>query len=590
MPPHSNSSIKPSTTRGLVTRGGIDAVKAGAEATRKELEAVIRVEKKAADDARAMVEDMKKQLEALVAQLEAAQAEIRAMRLEATRANRDVQPEVPMGDESTDQPSGTASELVYLCGSIFDIGSTADIGRLWPNGQVLTYRFIDGHPNQHAKVAEVISKWSHFANITFKLLDEETTPPSAVIVISFKSEWGCWGFVGTNALTAAGSPFTMALGGVSESPNITQRDRAFILHQFGHALGLVHEHLSPSETDAVALKEGLISKFYSSRNPDASVGKYIDTCINASVTNYAAPDLSSVMVYAIPGEFNEGNFTVEPNATFSPLDKAFMVINYPRPQTHDEEPEWTLRHALVIAGVDEDTSRLIIEEQDVTKRRFYFARYISSARQRNSAALVDPAPQSVLDLMLPAVQDALRGLFESIDTHPETQDIRGDYELAQKLDVVLDRLAGHQIVREVVQRALPPPSSSDLDSSKSLEIDEDFINRLLEIVVTIYDAANPRVSALTTSQDDVKTRQVDAVTALCNELVRYPMFQNAMEQAIGKDVSPASEYTTPMLSSKLRLAAANLGDDAEALDVSGIVAQLSTRPAILGAVRRALVG
>lgn len=88
----------------------------------------------------------------------------------------------------------------------------------------------------------------------------------------------------------------MALGAVSDSLTTTHGERAVILHQFGHALGLVHEHMCPSETDAVALKQDLISEHYSSRYDGASIEGHFDVYANESVTNYDVPDLSSVMV------------------------------------------------------------------------------------------------------------------------------------------------------------------------------------------------------------------------------------------------------------------------------------------------------
>lgn len=88
----------------------------------------------------------------------------------------------------------------------------------------------------------------------------------------------------------------MALGALSDSASTTKIDRALILHQFGHALGLVHEHMCPSETDMVALNQDLIVEYYNSLDNKASIAKHLDIYANESVTNYAAPDMSSVMV------------------------------------------------------------------------------------------------------------------------------------------------------------------------------------------------------------------------------------------------------------------------------------------------------
>jgi len=38
----------------------------------------------------------------------------------------------------------------------------------------------------------------------------------------------------------------MNLGPVEDGPELKNPDRAYILHEFGHALGFLHEHQSPT--------------------------------------------------------------------------------------------------------------------------------------------------------------------------------------------------------------------------------------------------------------------------------------------------------------------------------------------------------
>ncbi len=49
---------------------------------------------------------------------------------------------------------------------------------------------------------------------------------------------GSWSYLGTDATSIPLESFTMNLGFV---------DRPTILHEFGHSLGLIHEHQSPFE-------------------------------------------------------------------------------------------------------------------------------------------------------------------------------------------------------------------------------------------------------------------------------------------------------------------------------------------------------
>ena len=63
------------------------------------------------------------------------------------------------------------------------------------------------------------------------------------------------------------------------------------------------------------------------------------------------------------------------NSALTDLDKAYMVINYPRTQPHPDAPEWTLAHALDVAGVDPRTKQRILNlhaQGDITTLRTTF--------------------------------------------------------------------------------------------------------------------------------------------------------------------------------------------------------------------------
>lgn len=89
----------------------------------------------------------------------------------------------------------------------------------------------------------------------------------------------------------------------------------------------------------------------------------------------------------MPAEMNLERQEVPPNTTLSDMDKAYMVINYPRATPHADAPEWTVAHALKVLGVDEPTSQKILglctREGSIpaTEIRKEFARYQLSQRK-----------------------------------------------------------------------------------------------------------------------------------------------------------------------------------------------------------------
>jgi len=85
------------------------------------------------------------------------------------------------------------------------------------------------------QVLEWASIWSQYCGIEFKKVN---SPHKSDIRIGFKSNDGAWSYNGTDCLDVPWKEITMNLGFVN---------KATVLHEFGHALGLIHEHQSPAK-------------------------------------------------------------------------------------------------------------------------------------------------------------------------------------------------------------------------------------------------------------------------------------------------------------------------------------------------------
>jgi hypothetical protein len=112
---------------------------------------------------------------------------------------------------------------------------------------------VTGTPNQRAKVSNVITEWTKYANIKFAQLD---SPQSANIRITFDRTSGSWAYVAKEINRVAQSLPTMNLGWLEDTPvaNTTADERGVILHEFGHVLGLMHEHQSPLRGGVIHLE------------------------------------------------------------------------------------------------------------------------------------------------------------------------------------------------------------------------------------------------------------------------------------------------------------------------------------------------
>jgi hypothetical protein len=115
-------------------------------------------------------------------------------------------------------------------------------GKLWPIGHVLRVRFLDGPSEAREIVKRAAVEWERYANVRFQFVSDDE---EAEIRVAFQAGKGSWSYRGTNALGLAPDPekSTMNLGwDVSTSYGWDT-----VLHQFGHVLGLVHEHQNPSQ-------------------------------------------------------------------------------------------------------------------------------------------------------------------------------------------------------------------------------------------------------------------------------------------------------------------------------------------------------
>ncbi|KAK7685784.1 hypothetical protein QCA50_011130 [Cerrena zonata] len=236
---------------------------------------------------------------------------------------------------------------------------------LWPQGTVLTYRYLDGNDVQKKKVDDTIKEWERYMNLKFK---RDDNAKESKIRIGFNKRKGSWSYVGAQNEKIAQNQPTMNLGWVNPStPSMDAHEKGTILHEFGHALGLMHEHQSPARGGTITLEENAVYRFYmASQGWSAAQVKaqIIDVYNKKDVSNYSNLDTKSIMMYFMPAAMNKQHKEIKPNTKLTDTDKAFMLLNYFRQKPHAEDSQWTLSHALTIAGVSEDEQQVFLDSQD----------------------------------------------------------------------------------------------------------------------------------------------------------------------------------------------------------------------------------
>lgn len=205
------------------------------------------------------------------------------------------------------------------------------IGKLWPNGTSLHIAFLGGNADQHQAVKRFAPKWTRFANLTFDF----DGSANADIRIAFEDD-GAWSYIGTDAKGIAHDEPTMNFGWL---------DEAVVLHEFGHAIGLAHEHQNPeggirwNEAAVIRDLSGPPNYWDEATIRHNVLNKYTHDQING--TEF---DPKSIMLYSFPAEWTRNGFQSEPNENLSPTDESFVSSNrmYPGGQTPPDETELPL--------------------------------------------------------------------------------------------------------------------------------------------------------------------------------------------------------------------------------------------------------
>jgi hypothetical protein len=195
---------------------------------------------------------------------------------------------------------------------------------LWDKGTQLSVSFLNGTPRQRQRVTAYAPVWSIYSGVKLTFLPA----PGGDIRISFDAGALSYSAIGMEATTLPVAQPTMTLAQMTDDLSDAQA-RGLVLHEFGHALGLVHEHQSPAAgvpwNRAAAYAYFGRAPFYLS---PTEVDQQILTTYDETVTNHTQFDPLSIMVYPIPAAITDGKYHVDMNLDLSPTDKSFIASQY----------------------------------------------------------------------------------------------------------------------------------------------------------------------------------------------------------------------------------------------------------------------
>lgn len=232
--------------------------------------------------------------------------------------------------------------------------------RLWENGRTLRVCFYNANPVVSHLIRTVASEWNEYSGVVLDFGKEgdwlNCLSPKvgfAQIRIGFRDR-GYWSLVGTHSEQygeeVAPSMNFDSFNRKYREPKYTQNDvvqkassedKATIRHEFGHALGLLHEHQNPELNCFGDMKRTGEGNVYQKLGapPYCWEKDQVDTnlgFISAADPDFVAgkADVASVMMYSLPPDFfiggTKSKCVVATNLEISEQDKAGISKLYPK--------------------------------------------------------------------------------------------------------------------------------------------------------------------------------------------------------------------------------------------------------------------
>jgi hypothetical protein len=201
-------------------------------------------------------------------------------------------------------------------------------GKFWRNGQVLRVAFMAGSRAVRDRVMSHAAAWSEYANLDFV---EVPIGAEHDIRVGFDRP-GYYSYLGTDALSVPLSEPTLNLQGFDDEsrPPPEREWRRVVRHEFGHAIGALHEQQRPEQVARLD-REKVYAKFereqgWSREMIDAQVLESFDL---ADTEETPEADDRSIMEYFISGDCTVDGLPIEGGLDIDEKDKQLASEVYP---------------------------------------------------------------------------------------------------------------------------------------------------------------------------------------------------------------------------------------------------------------------
>lgn len=193
---------------------------------------------------------------------------------------------------------------------------------MWQRGERITIRFLEGPQALQDRVKAVAREWTKPGMAQLHLDFRKDGPTD--IRIAFQQGNGSWSYLGRACQDISEPEPTMNYGWLTaDSPE--DELRRVVLHEFGHALGLIHEHQNP-EGGIKWNRAAVINDLSGPPNnwDEATIENNMFKAYRKSEVVATLVDDDSIMIYPIPKAWTLDGFSADLNTDLSDRDRQLI--------------------------------------------------------------------------------------------------------------------------------------------------------------------------------------------------------------------------------------------------------------------------
>lgn len=192
-------------------------------------------------------------------------------------------------------------------------------GKYWAAGAIIRIAFIGGTAEQRKMVERTAPEWTKNTSLSFVFT---SSLEESDVRVAFDPHRGSWSYLGTDAL---------GLPKMAPTINLAWTKKNYILHEFGHVMGLIEELQNPDADIQwnVDLLRSSLTGPPNNWSEEMIQARILRKATREEIGEYRKFDRYSVMAMSLPASYTGGQ-EIPAGTELSASDKELISRIYPR--------------------------------------------------------------------------------------------------------------------------------------------------------------------------------------------------------------------------------------------------------------------